>query len=84
MQALIAGQGPVPATQEEADEVLAWCRDGSGVCQFRSVLPSRAMSSGPSRLCAALPRGVTPETARHASPGRTELETTVRMVTPLS
>jgi hypothetical protein len=25
MQALIAGQSPVPATQEEADEAIAWC-----------------------------------------------------------
>jgi hypothetical protein len=30
MQALIDGQGPVPATPEEADEVLAWCQGRIG------------------------------------------------------
>jgi hypothetical protein len=30
MQALIAGQSRVPVTQEEADEVVAWCRGRIG------------------------------------------------------
>ncbi len=30
MQALIAGQSRVPVTQEEADEVLTWCRGRIG------------------------------------------------------
>ena len=30
MRKLIAGQNPVPVTQEEADEVIAWCEGRVG------------------------------------------------------
>jgi hypothetical protein len=54
IQALIAGQDPLAVTQEEADEVLSWCRGRIGCMPLTGGLSRPGDAEWPVE---ALPRG---------------------------